>query len=43
MNSGKRNVHFGVSVPQIKRSWEETAAAALEFERLGFDSLNLVK
>ncbi len=39
MNSGKRNVHFGVSVPQIKRSWEETAAAALEFERLGFDSL----
>ncbi len=32
-------VHFGVSLPQIKRSWEETKAAALEFERLGFYSL----
>lgn len=32
-------VHFGVTLPQIKRSWEETRAAALEFERLGFDSV----
>jgi F420-dependent oxidoreductase-like protein len=32
-------VHFGVTLPQIKRSWEETRSAALEFERLGFDSL----
>ena len=32
-------IHFGVSLPQIKRSWEETKAAALELERLGFHSL----
>lgn len=32
-------IHFGVSLPQIKRTWEETRAAALEFERLGFDSV----
>lgn len=32
-------IHFGVSLPQIKRSWEETKTAALEFERLGFHSL----
>lgn len=33
------DVHFGVSLPQISRTWEETKAAALEFERLGFDSV----
>lgn len=33
------NVHFGVTLPQIKRSWEQTKAAAQEFERLGFDSV----
>ncbi|GIW42454.1 MAG: hypothetical protein KatS3mg076_3031 [Candidatus Binatia bacterium] len=33
------NVHFGVTLPQIKRSWEDTRAAALEFERLGYDSV----
>lgn len=33
------NVHFGVTLPQIKRSWQETRAAALEFEALGFQSL----
>jgi alkanesulfonate monooxygenase SsuD/methylene tetrahydromethanopterin reductase-like flavin-dependent oxidoreductase (luciferase family) len=32
-------VHFGVTLPQIKRSWQETRAAALEFEALGFHSL----
>lgn len=32
-------VHFGVTLPQIKRSWQETRAAALEFESLGFPSL----
>ncbi len=32
-------VHFGVNVPQIKRTWEETSAAAREFEALGFDSI----
>ena len=34
-----RPVHFGVTVPQISRGWEEAKAAGLEFERLGFDSL----
>ncbi|MBI2963739.1 MAG: LLM class flavin-dependent oxidoreductase [Deltaproteobacteria bacterium] len=33
------NVHFGVTLPQIKRSWQETRAAALECEALGFQSL----
>ncbi len=32
-------LHFGVTLPQIKRSWEEARAAALEFDRLGFDSV----
>jgi F420-dependent oxidoreductase-like protein len=32
-------VRFGVTLPQIKRTWEETRAAALEIEALGFDSL----
>jgi F420-dependent oxidoreductase-like protein len=32
-------MQFGVMLPQIKRSWEETKAAALEVERLGFDSV----
>lgn len=31
--------HFGVTVPQIKRTWEETAAAAEAFEQAGFDSI----
>lgn len=33
------NVHFGVTIPQIKRTWEETKTASLEFEAMGFDSL----
>jgi len=32
-------IHFGVSLPQIKRTWADTKQAALEFERLGFDSV----
>jgi len=28
-----------VTLPQIKRSWEEARAAAVEFDRLGFDSV----
>jgi alkanesulfonate monooxygenase SsuD/methylene tetrahydromethanopterin reductase-like flavin-dependent oxidoreductase (luciferase family) len=32
-------IQFGVNLPQISRTWDETKAAALEFERLGFDSL----
>ncbi|NNL84487.1 MAG: LLM class flavin-dependent oxidoreductase [Myxococcales bacterium] len=31
--------HFGVTLPQSKRSWREASDAAREFERLGFDSL----
>jgi F420-dependent oxidoreductase-like protein len=34
-----RPLRFGVTLPQIKRSWEETRAAAQEFDRLGFDSV----
>lgn len=33
------SVHIGVTVPQIKRSWAECRAAAVEFEEMGFDSL----
>jgi F420-dependent oxidoreductase-like protein len=32
-------IHFGVNLPQIRRSWDETRAACLEFEALGFDSV----
>jgi F420-dependent oxidoreductase-like protein len=32
-------VEFGVMLPQIKRSWEETKAAAIEMDRLGYHSL----
>ena len=31
--------HFGVMVPQIKRTWQETQRAASAFEEMGFDSL----
>ena len=34
-----RSMRFGVTLPQIKRSWPEARAAAVEFERLGFDSV----
>jgi alkanesulfonate monooxygenase SsuD/methylene tetrahydromethanopterin reductase-like flavin-dependent oxidoreductase (luciferase family) len=34
-----RPVRFGVTLPQIKRTWEEARAAAIEFDELGFDSL----
>jgi probable F420-dependent oxidoreductase len=33
------DVHFGVTIPQIKRTWEETNRAAGEFEAMGYDSL----
>jgi alkanesulfonate monooxygenase SsuD/methylene tetrahydromethanopterin reductase-like flavin-dependent oxidoreductase (luciferase family) len=32
-------VHIGVTVPQIKRTWAESVAAASELEAMGFDSL----
>lgn len=32
-------VKFGVTLPQIKRTWTEAKAAAQEFEALGYDSL----
>tara|TARA_Y100000588_G_scaffold375258_1_gene451365 strand:- start:3003 stop:3935 length:933 start_codon:yes stop_codon:yes gene_type:complete len=31
--------HFGVMVPQIKRTWEQSEAATVEFENLGFNSI----
>lgn len=34
-----RPVRFGVTLPQIKRSWQEARDAAVEFDRLGYDSL----
>ncbi len=34
-----RPLHFGVTLPQIKRSWAEARDAAIEFDRLGFDSV----
>ncbi len=34
-----RKVRFGATLPQIKRSWQESEAAAREFDRLGFDSV----
>ena len=33
------NVHFGVTIPQIKRTWDEAKANSLEFEAMGYDSL----
>lgn len=32
-------IHFGVTIPQIKRTWEESKRAALAFESMGYDSL----
>jgi F420-dependent oxidoreductase-like protein len=34
-----RPVRFGVTLPQIKRTWPEARAAARTFDELGFDSL----
>jgi probable F420-dependent oxidoreductase len=34
-----RPIHFGLTLPQIKRSWAEARDAAVEFDRLGFDSV----
>jgi F420-dependent oxidoreductase-like protein len=34
-----RRVRFGVTLPQIKRSWEQARAAAVAFDRLGYDSV----
>jgi len=34
-----RPVRFGVTLPQIKRTWQEARDAAVEFDRLGYDSL----
>ena len=34
-----RPARFGVTLPQIKRSWDEARQAAVRFDALGFDSL----
>lgn len=35
----KNSIHFGVTLPQIKRTWDEAKATALEVDGLGFDSV----
>jgi len=32
-------MEFGVTLPQIKRTWQDTRDAAEEFDRLGFHSV----
>jgi F420-dependent oxidoreductase-like protein len=32
-------MHFGLTLPQIKRSWTEARDCAVEFDELGFDSV----
>ncbi len=39
MASTRSSVTFGVTLPQIKRGWEEARATATELEQLGYDSL----
>ena len=39
MPTPPRRIRFGVTLPQIKRTWAEAREAAVEFESLGFDSL----
>jgi alkanesulfonate monooxygenase SsuD/methylene tetrahydromethanopterin reductase-like flavin-dependent oxidoreductase (luciferase family) len=34
-----RPSRFGATLPQIKRSWDEAKAAAIEFDGLGYDSV----
>ncbi|MFN0148582.1 MAG: LLM class flavin-dependent oxidoreductase, partial [Dehalococcoidia bacterium] len=34
-----KQIHFGVTIPQIKRTWEEAKTASIEFEAMGYDSL----
>jgi F420-dependent oxidoreductase-like protein len=34
-----RPLHFGATLPQIKRSWDEARTAATALDELGFDSL----
>jgi len=34
-----QTMHFGVTLPQIKRSWAEARDAATTFDELGFDSV----
>ena len=32
-------IHFGVTLPQIKRSWQQAREAATAFDKFGFDSV----
>jgi probable F420-dependent oxidoreductase len=34
-----KEIHFGVTIPQIKRTWDEAKSASTEFEAMGYDSL----
>ncbi len=37
--SASKPMQFGVTLPQIKRTWQEARDAALAFDQLGFDSV----
>ena len=37
--SASASCHFGVTLPQIKRTWEEVRSAATAFDDCGFDSV----
>jgi alkanesulfonate monooxygenase SsuD/methylene tetrahydromethanopterin reductase-like flavin-dependent oxidoreductase (luciferase family) len=39
MRSGSSAISFGVTLPQIKRGWEDARTTAIELEQLGYDSL----
>ena len=39
MSSDEQSLHFGFTLPQIKRTWAECREAALHVDGLGFDSV----
>ena len=39
MTSPQQDMHFGVTLPQIKRTWEEAREAAIAFDLLKYDSV----
>ncbi|MFT5442525.1 MAG: alkanesulfonate monooxygenase SsuD, partial [Myxococcota bacterium] len=39
MTTAMDGTHFGVTLPQIKRTWQEARDTALEIDRLKFDSV----
>ena len=39
MTTAMDGTHFGVTLPQIKRTWQEARETAQELDRLKFDSV----